>query len=76
MRHILRAGAEMEDGKNLRAGVDGQPQPEHLFVAAQPGAQFIQLEVRELEIARWERSCKVYACSPARVSQVVMVACR
>jgi len=51
MRHVLRAGAEMEDGKNLRAGVDGQPQPQHLFVAAQPGSQFIQLEVRELEIA-------------------------
>ncbi len=76
MRHVLRAGAEMEDGKNLRAGVDGQPQPENLFVAAQPGSQFIQLEVRELEIARRERSCKVCACSPARVSQVVMVACR
>ena len=51
MRHVLRAGAEMEDGKNLRAGVDGQPQPQDLFGAAQPGSQFVQLEMRELEIA-------------------------
>jgi len=50
MRHVLRAGTELKHGKNLRAGVDGQPQPENLFVAAQPGSQFIQLEVRELEI--------------------------
>src|SRR5215472_16616164 len=51
MRHVLRTGAEMKDGKNLRARVDGQPQPDDLFVAAQPGSQFIQLEVREVEIA-------------------------
>ena len=51
MRCVLRAGAEMEHGKNPRAGVDGQPQPEHLFVAAQPGSQLVQLEVRELEVA-------------------------
>jgi hypothetical protein len=41
----------MEHGKKLRAGVDGQPEPEDLLGAAQPGAQFIQLEVRELEMA-------------------------
>ena len=51
MRHVLRAGTQMEHGKNLRAGIDGQPQPQHLFVAAQPGAQFVQLEVREPEVA-------------------------
>jgi hypothetical protein len=32
MRHVLRAGAELEDGKKLRAGVDGQPQ--HVLGAA------------------------------------------
>src|SRR6266852_2692351 len=51
MRHVLRAGTQMEHGNNLRAGIDCQPQPQDLFVAAQPGAQFIQLEVRELEVA-------------------------
>jgi hypothetical protein len=49
-----------------REGVDGQPQPEHVWGAAQPGAQFVQLQVREPEVARCERSCKVCACSPAR----------
>ncbi len=41
----------MKHGKNLCAGVDGQPQPEHVLIAAQPGTQLIQLEVRELEVA-------------------------
>ena len=48
---MLCAGTQMEHGKKLRAGIDGQPQPQHLLVAAQPGSQFIQLEVREPEIA-------------------------
>jgi hypothetical protein len=41
----------MEDWKKLRAGIDGQPEPEHLCGAAQPGAQFIQLKMREPEMA-------------------------
>jgi hypothetical protein len=48
---ILCAGAEMEHGKNLREGIDGQPQPEHVCGAAQPGAQFVQLQVREPQMA-------------------------
>jgi len=32
-------------------GVDGQPQPEHVLRAAQPGSQFIQLEMGELQMA-------------------------
>ena len=32
--HVLRAGAETEDGNNLRTGVDGQPEPEHVVRAA------------------------------------------
>ena len=32
-------------------GIDGQPEPEHLCGAAQPGAQFVQLQVREVEMA-------------------------
>ena len=51
MRHVLRAGTELKHGKNLGARIDGQPQPEHLCGAAQPGSQFVQLEVREVEIA-------------------------
>jgi hypothetical protein len=47
VRHVLRAGTQMEDGKNLGAGIYGQP--EHLCGAAQPGAQFVQLEVGNLE---------------------------
>jgi hypothetical protein len=46
MCHVLRAGTEIEHGKKLRKGIDGQPQPQHLLIAAQPGAQFVQLEVR------------------------------
>jgi hypothetical protein len=51
MCHVLRAGTEMEHGHKLRARIDCQPEPENLFAAAQPGAQFVQLEVREPEIA-------------------------
>jgi hypothetical protein len=49
MRHVLRAGAELKHGKNLRQGINGQPQPKDPFGAAQPGSQFIQLEMREPE---------------------------
>jgi hypothetical protein len=52
MCHVLRAGTEMEHGYKLRARIDGQPQPEHLLIAAQPGAQFVQLQVREPEVAK------------------------
>ena len=51
MRHVLCAGTQMEHRKNLGARVDGQPEPQHLCGAAQPGAQFVQLQVRELEMA-------------------------
>jgi hypothetical protein len=50
MRGVLRAGAQVEHRKKLRAGVDDQPEPEYLFGATQSGSQFIQLEVREVEI--------------------------
>jgi hypothetical protein len=45
MRHVLRAGTQLEDGKNLGAGIDGKPEPEDLFGTAEAGAQFVQLEV-------------------------------
>src|SRR2546429_729394 len=65
----------MEHGQNLRTGVDDQPEPQHLGTTAEPGSEFVQLRC-----GRWswkkKRSCRVCACSPARDSQVVMVACR
>jgi hypothetical protein len=51
MGHVLCSGTQMQDRKNLRAGVDGEPQPEHVLRAAQPGSQFIQLEMWELQMA-------------------------
>jgi hypothetical protein len=41
----------MEHWKNLGAGVDGQPEPEHVCGAAQPGVEFIQLQMREVQVA-------------------------
>jgi hypothetical protein len=49
---MLCARTKIEHGNKLRAGVNGQPEPEHVCRAAQPGAQFIQLEVREPEMAK------------------------
>src|SRR5262249_45292099 len=51
MCHVLRAGTEFKHRKKLRARIDGQPEPEHLCVAAHPAAQFVQLHVWELEMA-------------------------
>ena len=51
MRHGLCSGSELKHRKNLRARIDGQPKPEHLGGAAQPGSQFIQLKMREVEMA-------------------------
>jgi hypothetical protein len=48
---VLRARTQMQDRKDLRTGVDGQPQPQDVGVPAQPGAQFVQLEVREVQMA-------------------------
>ena len=49
--HVLCAWTELEDGKNLGERIDGQPQPEYLCGAAQPGSDFVQLEVRDVEVA-------------------------
>jgi hypothetical protein len=51
MGHVLGARAELKHGKDLGEGIDGQPQPEHLSGAAQPGAQFVQLQVWEVQMA-------------------------
>jgi hypothetical protein len=51
MCHVLRAGTQMEDSNDLGKGVDGQPEPQHVLRAAQPGAQFIQVEMWEPQMA-------------------------
>jgi len=51
VRCILCAGAEMEHRKDLGERIDGQPEPDHLCGAAQPGSQFVQLEMWEPEVA-------------------------
>lgn len=48
---VLCAEIQMEHGKKLGTRVDGQPESEHLSGAAQPGEQFVKLQVRELEMA-------------------------
>ena len=52
VRRVLRSWAELKHRKNLGEGINGQPQPQDLIGAAEPGAQFVQLEVRELEMAK------------------------
>jgi hypothetical protein len=49
--HVLSAGTQRKHRKKLRARIDGQPEPQHLCGAAQPGAQFVQLQVREVQMA-------------------------
>src|SRR6266567_7784837 len=50
MSCVLRARTQMQDRKDLRTGVDGQPQPQDVGVAAQPRPQLVQLEVLEVEM--------------------------
>jgi hypothetical protein len=51
MSHGLRTQTQLEHGKNLGAGIDGEPEPQDLLGVAQPGAEFVQLEMREVQIA-------------------------
>ena len=51
MRRKLRAGSYMENRKDFREGVDGQPEPKHLPLATQPCSEFVQLQMWELELA-------------------------
>ena len=47
---MLRAGTQLKHGKDLGAGIDGEPKPHHLLVAPEPSSQFIQLKMREPKI--------------------------
>src|SRR5215471_5715465 len=51
MRRMLCAGSQMEHGHKLGARIDGQPEPQDLLGVAQPGAQFVQLQMRQMEVA-------------------------
>jgi len=51
VRHVLGARTQVQHGQDLGARVDGKPYPEHLSGAAQPRAEFVQLHVREVEVA-------------------------
>ena len=51
VRGVLCARAQMEHRHNLGARIDRQPDPEHLAGAAQPRSQFVQLQVREVQVA-------------------------
>jgi hypothetical protein len=42
VRGMLCTWTQVEHGNNLGARVDGQPQPQHLCCAAQPGSQFVE----------------------------------
>jgi hypothetical protein len=48
---MLCTWTKMEHGKELGAGIDGEPEPQHLFGATEACAQFVQLQVREVEMA-------------------------
>jgi hypothetical protein len=52
MCHVLRSRAELKHRKNLREGINGQPEPQHMLGAPEPCSLFVQLEVRELEGAK------------------------
>jgi len=47
MSSVLGPGSELQHRDDLAAGVDRQPQPEDMRPAAQAGAQFVQLDMRE-----------------------------
>src|SRR5947209_19436552 len=51
MGHVLCSGAELKHRKNYGARINAQPEPLHLPMAAQPRAQFVELEVREPKMA-------------------------
>ena len=55
MGHGLCSGTELKHRQNLGERINGQPEPQHLFGAPKPGAQFVQLEVRDVQIAEGAR---------------------
>ena len=70
MSHVLGAGTQLEHRQNLGAGIDGQPEPHHMLVAPEPGAQFVQLQVREVKMAEEAlvQGMRVLACTSEKGS--------
>jgi hypothetical protein len=69
-------GPSSSTGSIAREGIDRQPEPEHLYGAAQPGAQFVQLHVWELEVRDASTCARSERASPRARERLVMVACR
>jgi hypothetical protein len=73
MGHMLCARTQLKHRNNLGEGIDRQPEPENLVGTAEPGAQFVQLQMRQPEGA--ERALvQTFSVPPARVSQEIIVA--
>ncbi len=51
-RRILRAGATLQHGDEFGQRVDHDPQPEHVRALPQARAEFVEQELRELEVAQ------------------------
>ena len=49
---MLCTRTELKHRDDLGEGIDGQPQPEDLCGTVQPGAEFVQLEVGEMDGAK------------------------
>src|SRR5215469_14497592 len=69
MGHVLGARTELKHRKNLGERIDGQPQPEHLGGTTEPGSNFVQLQVREVQVAKEvlmeDLSVPACACEPS-----------
>jgi hypothetical protein len=51
LRHLVRSRTQLEHRNALGEWIDGHPEPQNLRVAAQACSQFIQLQMRDLEMA-------------------------
>src|SRR6266581_4009473 len=65
MSHDLGSGAELERRNYFRQGIKSHPQPEHLCGAPKLGAQFVQLQVREMQVAEgtFVQALRMFACA-------------
>ena len=65
MGRFLCARTQRENGKKLGARIDNQPQPQHLCCAAQSGSNFVQLQVRNMQVAEGVlmEELSVFACA-------------
>ena len=70
VRRMLCARNQREHGQNLGARIDGRPQPEHLCGAAQSGSNFVQLQVRDVQVVEGSlmEELSVLACASEKGS--------